>query len=330
MRRPLLTIGIPTYNRAHTVSANLAGIVDALPDWVEILICDNASDPPVELDTAIRAAAEARGVRIRTYRHAVNLGAPANILRLFELVETEWMLLAGDDDPVLPERLNDILQLIERRNQCAVIKFSSPYGHYASETLASDFNELMRAGGDFNQLLFMSTFLFKIDACRPYLRFAYMMALSAASQVALLLMVSLSGGTIALSPLVITRARGGEPAWSPADTRLNFYNLADLPLSPEQRKLLLAKIYCGHNLFREVLDIAAIAAGNRGEGAYIRHKARMVHWVYGRGLKKWAAQLLVPASVLVGPKMLALLKHLYERRKGRPYLHVFVNRHDRL
>ncbi|HEX8414414.1 MAG TPA: glycosyltransferase, partial [Sphingomicrobium sp.] len=101
MTPALLTIGIPTYNRADTIRANLGGIVDRLPDWVEILVCDNASDPSVTIDVATLATAAARGIRIRIVRHPTNLGAPANILRLFELVETPWLLLAGDDDPVL-------------------------------------------------------------------------------------------------------------------------------------------------------------------------------------------------------------------------------------
>lgn len=326
----LLTIGIPTYNRADTVQANLGGIVDRLPGWVEILVCDNASDPPVVIDAVTLAAARTRGVRIRIVRHPTNLGAPANILRLFELVDTPWLLLAGDDDPVLPERLDDILDVTRRHAECSIVKFSSPYGGYDAEKLVRDFDGLMRDGGNFNQLLFMSTFLFRVAPCRRHLRFAYMMAISAASQVAILLMAAAAGERILLSPLTITRARGGEPAWSPADTRLNFYALADLPLTPHQRRLLRALIYRSHNLFREMLDLAAIATSNRAEADYLRRKSWSVHDAHGAGVKRWLARILLHASPLVGPRLMEVMKQLYARRKGRSYQHVFVNRHDRL
>ena len=326
----LLTIGIPTYNRADTIRANLSSIIDRLPAWVEILVCDNASEPAVVIDVVTLATAAARGVRIRIVRHPTNLGAPANILRLFELAETPWLLLAGDDDPVLPERLDDILALTKRHPDCAIVKFGSPYGGYAEEQVVRNFQALMRDGGNFNQLLFMSTFLFQIAPCRHHLRFAYMMAISAASQVAILLMAAAANEPILLSPLTVTRARDEEPAWSPADTRLNFYALADLPLNPDQRRLLRARIYSSHNLFREVLDLAAIMRVDRAEAEYLRRKSRAVHRIHGRGAKSWLSKVLVPASAMIGPSLLNVLMRLYARAKGRPYQHIFVNRHDRL
>ena len=188
----------------------------------------------------------------------------------------------------------------------------------------------MHDGGNFNQLLFMSNFLFRVAPCRRHLRFAYMMAISAASQVAILLMAAVAGEQILLSPLTITRARDEEPAWSPADARLNFYALTDLPLTPHQRRLLRARIYRSHNLFREVLDLAAIATVNRAEASYLRRKSLNVHLVHGRGAKRWLARVLVPASGIIGPHLMNVLKRLYTRGKGRPYRHTFVNRHDRL
>lgn len=330
MQSPLLTIGIPSYNRAPIVAANLAGIINRLPEWVEVLLCDNASDPPIKLDAETLAIAGQRRVRIRVHRQVTNLGAPANILRLFELVETKWLLLTGDDDPVLPERLPDILDLLERRQDCPIVKFSSPYGGYGSEQVVTDFEGLMQGGGNFNQLLFMSSFLYEVEACRPFLRFAYMMAISAASQLALMIMASLANRPIVLSPLVVTRAREGEPAWSPADARLNFYTLADLPLSSRQRRLLRAKIYGSHNVFREALDLAAIAAVNKQEASYLRRKARSIHRIHGSGAKRLAAQLLLAVSPWGGTGLLAVLKALYARTKGQPYRHTFVSRHDRL
>lgn len=325
-----ITIAIPTYNRVETIRANIASIVDGLPAWVEILICDNASEPAVEFDPEVWATATARGVRMRVHRNPANVGASANILRLFELVETEWLLLLGDDDPLIPEKLEEIAACVSRHPNCAIVKFSSPYGRYETETVAQDFTELMEKGGDFNHLLFMSTYLYNIRECRPYLRYGYLMALAAAPQVAVAIMASLAGKRIALSPLLITRARRAEAAWSPADVRLNFYHLADLPLTPQQRRLLRAKIYAAHNIFREFMDIASVHESHPAEAAYIRQKAMNVHRIHGHGAKRWAGGLLLLLGHLTGPHLLGSFKALYARSRGQTYQHVFTSRHDRL
>lgn len=325
-----VTIAIPTYNRRDTIQTNIASIVDSLPEWVEILICDNASEPAVEFEPEVWRIAKARRVEMRVHRNPVNLGAAANILRLFELVETEWLLLLGDDDPLIPEALDQIAECVSRHQGCPIFKFSSPYGSYATEMEARNFDEFMEKGSNFNHLLFMSTYLFDVRECLPYLRFGYLTAPAAAAHLAIAAMASMAGKPIVLSPLFITRARQAEPAWSPADVRLNFYHLADLPLTLHQRRLLRAKIYAGHNIFREFLDIASIQKPQPDEAAYIRQKALNVHRVHGHGLKRWAARLLLPLSRIAGQHLVGRLKMLYARSKGQAYQHIFTSRHDRL
>jgi hypothetical protein len=196
--------------------------------------------------------------------------------------------------------------------------------------VARNFVELMEKGGDFNHLLFMSTYLYNVRECRPYLRYGYLMALAAATQLAIAIMASLEGKQIVLSPLLITRARRAEAAWSPADVRLNFYHLTDLPLTPQHRRLLRAKIYAAHNIFREFLDIASVHASQPAEAAYIRQKAMNVHRVHGHGFKRWVARLLLLLGRITGPRLLGGFKVLYVRAKGQAYQHVFTSRHDRL
>lgn len=123
---PILTIGIPTWNRVDRLCHQLDALlphVAACHDTVEILVCDNGStDGTWErllgyLDTA--------PCRIRCIRNGTNIGASPNCLRVFEAAQGEWTWLIGDDDnldfsqvPVLLQHLGPtqtpVLILLDR------------------------------------------------------------------------------------------------------------------------------------------------------------------------------------------------------------------------
>lgn len=94
----LLTIIVPTYNRAHC----LAMLLDALSmelkgfeDRIDVIIGDNASadgTPAVTSEFASRWAAT------RVLRHTENLGPDENFCRCVEAVRTSYFWIIGDDD----------------------------------------------------------------------------------------------------------------------------------------------------------------------------------------------------------------------------------------
>ena len=95
---PLVTIAIPTYNRAGSY---LPGVIEAALDqtWtnIEVLVGDNAST-----DDTPAVVARYSDPRLLHVRHPVNLGANGNFNRLLELARGEWFLLLHDDDLVDP------------------------------------------------------------------------------------------------------------------------------------------------------------------------------------------------------------------------------------
>jgi glycosyltransferase involved in cell wall biosynthesis len=95
---PLVTIAIPTYNRA---GSHLPGVIEAALDqtWtnIEVLVGDNASTD--DTPAVVGRYADPRLVHVR---HPVNLGANGNFNRLLELARGEWFLLLHDDDLVDP------------------------------------------------------------------------------------------------------------------------------------------------------------------------------------------------------------------------------------
>ncbi|MCK7499236.1 MAG: glycosyltransferase [Comamonadaceae bacterium] len=103
-RPPLLTIAIPTYNRADDLErllATLAGELSGLEHKVDIVISDNASTDHTQ---AVIGRFTALWPRARVITQAVNLGMDGNFCSCAEHVEGEFFWLMGDDDLPMRER----------------------------------------------------------------------------------------------------------------------------------------------------------------------------------------------------------------------------------
>lgn len=106
--KPLLTLAIPTYNRAGCLKELLSVLTDQLRDEprVELIISDNASSdetPSVVQDFV------GRGLRVRYIRNAQNIGPDANFLQCFEQARGKYVWLFSDDDLIVHGGLGKIL-----------------------------------------------------------------------------------------------------------------------------------------------------------------------------------------------------------------------------
>ncbi len=115
MERVLLTIGIPTRNRAGYLRDLLAALEtqarDPLVDAcsLEILVSDNASTD----DTAALAQCCASRLPIlRYWRNATNIGARGNYHKLIDEAAGRFVWIIGDDDLLLPGALAHTLQAL--------------------------------------------------------------------------------------------------------------------------------------------------------------------------------------------------------------------------
>jgi abequosyltransferase len=110
---PLLTIAIPTYNRAGFLKQLLTSLFDQLisEPRVELIISDNAS--PDETPDVVNEFMQ-RGLRIRSIRNETNIGPDANFVQCFEQARGNYVWIIGDDDVVLPRRLSQILHHMEK------------------------------------------------------------------------------------------------------------------------------------------------------------------------------------------------------------------------
>lgn len=112
--KPLLTIAIPTYNRARYLRELLSVLFDQLIDEprVELIISDNAS--PDETPALVREFQE-RGLKLRSIRNETNIGADANFLQCFEQARGKYFWLFGDDDILISGAVASVLSHLEGR-----------------------------------------------------------------------------------------------------------------------------------------------------------------------------------------------------------------------
>jgi glycosyltransferase involved in cell wall biosynthesis len=106
--KPLLTLAVPTFNRAEDLHRFLTAIEPQMRDRpeVDLYLSDNAStDGTPELI----AHFQARGLALRSHRHPQNIGADANFVSCFHAARGTYFWLCGDDELILPGGLDLIL-----------------------------------------------------------------------------------------------------------------------------------------------------------------------------------------------------------------------------
>src|SRR5579872_3211144 len=106
--KPLLTIAIPTYNRAGCLKELLSMLADQLTNEprVELIISDNTS--PDDTPAVVREFQE-RGLCVRYIRNTQNIGPDANFLQCFEQARGKYVWIFSDDDLILPGGVAKIL-----------------------------------------------------------------------------------------------------------------------------------------------------------------------------------------------------------------------------
>ena len=108
---PLVSVGIPTYNRPDGLRRTLECITGQIYQNLEIIVSDNCS-PGSETDDVVREFVSKDG-RIQYYRQEKNQGPTNNLKFVLEKATGEYFMWAADDDewePRFVDRLLDFMQ----------------------------------------------------------------------------------------------------------------------------------------------------------------------------------------------------------------------------
>lgn len=108
---PLVSVGIPTYNRPDGLRRSLECIVGQTYSNLEIIVSDNASTNP---RVAIVAAEfQARDSRIRYVRQPANFGPTENFRFVLREATGDYFMWAADDDSWEPEFIARLAALLK-------------------------------------------------------------------------------------------------------------------------------------------------------------------------------------------------------------------------
>lgn len=114
---PLLSISIPTYNRAERLMSTVTEVLrlsESLglpPDQIEIVVTSNGSTDSTD-DQMLTLVAE--NPRVRYFRNDKNYGIDENIARAVENARGRFVHLLSDDDIVLPDTYLRLLRALEK------------------------------------------------------------------------------------------------------------------------------------------------------------------------------------------------------------------------
>ena len=126
MKQPLLTIGIPTYNREKYLDRCLDSIISQLSEVnqvIELVVSNNAST-----DRTKDIVGNQKSINhLAHYENKVNLGPDSTCLMCFDKANGKYVWILGDDEFLLKGSLKQIVDLLTNKDYGDVYLQCIPY-----------------------------------------------------------------------------------------------------------------------------------------------------------------------------------------------------------
>ena len=136
----ILTIGIPTYNRANQLDNAIRAIYEelsSLTQRVELLISDNNStDNTFEVVNKWR-----KKLDINYSKNQSNLGFDSNVDLVVKKANSNYILILSDDDILIPGALKNYLEIIRNNKNLAIIIGKAKFMNYEMKTEIINFSD---------------------------------------------------------------------------------------------------------------------------------------------------------------------------------------------
>lgn len=105
----ILTIAIPTYNRANILSENLKSIFDNIDENIQVLVSDNFSNDDTQ---RVCTDFSKKHPNFKYFRNEKNLGYDANVLNALSRADSKYVWFLSDDDFVSAKIISEIFQYL--------------------------------------------------------------------------------------------------------------------------------------------------------------------------------------------------------------------------
>ncbi|BBD57810.1 glycosyl transferase family protein [Nostoc sp. HK-01] len=119
----LLTIAIPTYNRAELLNKQLAWLANAIQGFesdCEILVSDNCSTDHTQA-VIQKWQAKLSNITFKSNRNPENLGVMRNIMYCLSSATTKYVWTIGDDDPIQDRTIPYIINKLQNNEDLGLL-----------------------------------------------------------------------------------------------------------------------------------------------------------------------------------------------------------------
>lgn len=240
----ILTIGIPTYNRKNQLTNCLNRICPLITGEVQVLVIDNGSDK-YDFSEFIKPYVDKYGVI--AYQNKKNVGIDANQAKVFEMCDTKWLWMLGDDDFIMENAIADVLMIIKQNSNAIYINLNSNFVGTVSGI--KGFAEAMKLKWAYGHSFFISECLHNIEAASSDIYWHYRYLSSYTGQILRVMkhLVDSPNSECVFIDTKVLDNHSQDISWSHID--FVFYQHIIYDIFRDQRSILKS------NVFRSVLSI---------------------------------------------------------------------------
>jgi glycosyltransferase involved in cell wall biosynthesis len=140
--RPLVTIAIPTYNRAQWLRSCILAALEQSYENFEVVVFDNAST-----DETAEVLSEFRDPRLRVYTQHSKVDLPVNWNACLAEARGEYIVFVSDDDRLAPWFIERCMSLVKNEPKLPVVISLSDV-HFTAENriYRAPINRTLRTG----------------------------------------------------------------------------------------------------------------------------------------------------------------------------------------
>lgn len=161
-KKPLLSIAIPTYNRANILDIALQKLLPQIEEFkenIELIISDNAStDNTNEIINSNLSKFNLPLIKLNTQPY--NTGYYGNFKKCKELSEGVYFWLLSDNDHLEPEILKIVIEQLKSKKEIGAIYLHSTKINENYEVLTKDFDLLNEEHSDYALMLISALVLY--------------------------------------------------------------------------------------------------------------------------------------------------------------------------
>jgi len=151
---PLVTIAIPTFNRAHTLRRALESVLEQDYERCEIIVCDNGS---TDATSELLAETSRDHPGVIVLRSETNQGAPSNFRRGLDAATGDYFAWLADDDWIEPDFVRRCVERLEGAPAAILAHTRARYYYEDGTTYSERAVELMRASAALRVVAYYQT-----------------------------------------------------------------------------------------------------------------------------------------------------------------------------